>query len=57
MRPHTSFLPPSLEYARAKTGQQECRGAVLRLPDPRGPSVELAVGVATHQATSVEILP
>ncbi|MEN9762907.1 MAG: hypothetical protein RI906_2733 [Pseudomonadota bacterium] len=57
MRPRTSFLPPSLEYARAKTGQQECRGAVLRLPDPRGPSVELAVGVATHQATSVEILP
>jgi len=35
----------------------ERRGTVLRLPDPRGPSVELAVGVATHQATSVEILP
>jgi hypothetical protein len=57
MRPRASFLPPSLEYARGNTGQHECRGVVLRLPDPRGPSVELAVGVATHQATSVEILP
>lgn len=57
MKPHTSFLPPSLEHARGNTGQNGCRGTVLRLPGPRGPSVELADGVATHQATSVEILP